>query len=360
MPEHARTRYPSLPPRAEDLEAAASWLVRLVDADSTSGREAPALPAILELAAALGLRSRVMPAAPGRDNVYLAPALDEPAAVLLCTHYDTVPPFLPATFDRAAGVVRGRGACDAKGVAVAMAYGLAHALRAAPNVSAGVLLVCGEETDHLGARAAVASGAFAPRHVILGEPCGMAPAIGQKGLLKLRLTATGHSGHSAYPELGASAIHRLVPALDRLLGAILPADETLGATTLNVGEVRGGIAANVIAPAAEALVLVRCAAPVDAILAAIKALAGREVLVTELSRSEPIDFDTLGEDGAGGRVGAAVPFNTDASILASLGAPVALMGPGDMRCAHGEREQLALADLAEGIERYAEAIIRCS
>lgn len=355
MPEHVRSSYPSLAPSAADLDAAASWLVRLVDVDSTSGREAPAIPAILALADALGLRSRVMPAGPGRDNVYLGAALDGSPAILLCTHYDTVPPFLPATLDRAAGVVRGRGACDAKGVAVAMAYGLVQARRALPDANAGLLLVCGEETDHLGARAAVASGAFSPRHVILGEPCGMTPAIAQKGLLKLRISAAGQSGHSAYPELGASAVHRLVRALDRLLAADLPADETLGATTLNVGEVRGGVAANVIAPAAEALVLIRCAAPVDAILAAVKALAGREVSVTELSRSEPIDFDTLGVES-----GPAVPFNTDASVLAALGARVALMGPGDMRCAHGEREELALADLADGIERYAEAIVRLS
>ncbi len=102
--------------------------------------------------------------------------------------------------------------------------------------------------------------------------------------------------------------------------------------------------------------LVRCAAPVDTILAAIKDLVGPTISITELSRSEPIDFDTLGAEATG----PAVPFNTDASILAALGAPLALMGPGDMRCAHGDREHISLDDLAEGIERYAQALVRLS
>jgi len=351
MPEHTRFRYPSLAPSPSGLEDAASQLCRLVDCDSTSGREAPALPTILAIAAELGLAAEVMPAAAGRDNVYLGAARPK---VLLCTHYDTVPPFLPAR--REGNIIWGRGACDAKGVAIAMLHGLVLAQRAAPTVSAGCLLVCGEETDHLGARAAVAHNAFAPRHIILGEPCGMAPAVGQKGLLKLALATTGQSGHSAYPELGSSAVHQLVSALHELMSTPLPADATLGATTVNIGELRGGIAANVIAPSAEALVLVRCAAPVDSILAAVKDALGPAVSVRELSRSEPIDFDTLGAEV----VGPAVPFNTDASILAALGVPIALMGPGDMRCAHGEREHLTLADLAEGIERYAQALVRLS
>jgi len=351
MPEHARFRYPSLAPSPSELESATAQLCRLVDCDSTSGREAPAVATILAIAEELGLRATVMSAAPGRDNIYLGAA--DPR-VLLCTHYDTVPPFIPAR--REPTIIWGRGACDAKGVAVAMLHGLVLAQRAAPTIRAGVLLVCGEETDHIGAKAAVAQAAFSPRHIILGEPCGMAPAIGQKGLLKLVLSTSGQSGHSAYPELGVSATHRMVSALHALLQAPLPADQALGATTVNVGELHGGVAANVIAPAAEALVLVRCAAPVDTILAAIKDVLGATVTIVELSRSEPIDFDTLGVEV----VGPAVPFNTDASILAALGAPVALMGPGDMRCAHGEREQLSLADLAEGIERYAQALVRLS
>lgn len=356
MPTAARSPYPSLAPSPAELERAAEQLCRFIDAESISGREAPGVEIALTLAAELGLPAERLAVAPGRDNVYIG---DPGPDVLLCTHLDTVPPFIPSRRD--ATTIWGRGACDAKGVAVAMLHGLVLARRAAPAaVRAGCLLVAGEETDHLGARAAVVSGRFSPRRVILGEPCGMAPAIGQKGLLKLRLATTGRSGHSAYPELGASAVHRLVTALSALVSAQLPADRTLGQTTLNVGTLQGGVAANVIAPSAEALVLVRCAAPVDAVLAAVRDLAGPDVVISELSRTEPLDFDPLDDAHDGSGLGPAVPFNTDASILAALGAPVALMGPGDMRCAHGDQEHLTLDALAEGIERYAQAIVRLS
>ncbi|HRE90261.1 MAG TPA: hypothetical protein PK095_14090, partial [Myxococcota bacterium] len=107
---------------------------------------------------------------------------------------------------------------------------------------------------------------------------------------------------------------------------------------------------------AEATLLFRCAAPVDSVRAAVGDLLaadGGDVTMVELSRSEPIDFDHLGEGP-----GPAVPFNTDASLMLELGARVSLMGPGDMRCAHSEREHLSVAELNDGIARYAQALAR--
>ncbi len=346
--------YGSLAPTLERLETAIVQLMRLVDVDSTSGREGPVVPLVHAVAAELGLSARTMPVAAGRDNVLVG--ADDPAAVevLLCTHLDTVPPFLPAR--REATALWGRGSCDAKGIAVAMLHALAIARQAASGAArAACLLVVGEETDHAGARAALETGLFRPRHVILGEPCGTAPAIGQKGLIKLRCEARGRAGHSAYPETGASAIHQLVDALARLRATDLPCDPTLGETTVNIGEIHGGVAPNVFAPDAHATLVIRCAAPVDAVYAAARSRLGPHVEVTELSRAEPHDFETYGEVA-----GPAVPFNTDASYLRLLGAPVALFGPGDMRCAHGEREHLAFSELAAGIEAYARAIVRLS
>lgn len=349
-PSH--TPYPTFSPSPERVSTAVSQLVRLIAADSTSGREEPAVAVALAIAGELGLPAVRLPAAPDRDNLLIGPP---DAAVLLCTHIDTVPPFIAARVED--GRVWGRGACDAKGVAIAMMHALelARATLGA-DTPAACLLVVGEESDHLGAKAAVASGRLSPRHILLGEPCGMRPATGQKGLLKIKVSASGKSGHSAYPEVGSSAVHRLIDALHALVHTAWPKDPSLGETTINVGEIRGGVAANVIASSAEATLLLRCAAPVDAVLAAVDdvlAAVGHEVVATELSRSEPIDFDPLGL-----RPGPAVPFNTDASILLELGARISLLGPGDMRCAHSEREHLAIADLSEGITRYAEAIAR--
>jgi len=351
---HAAPRppYPTLAPSPARLATAVDQLLRFIAADSTTGYEEPGVLAGLAIAAELGLPATRLEAGPGRDNLligHLKPA------ILLCTHLDTVPPFIPGRLERE--VVWGRGACDAKGVAIAMLHGLDLALDLLGRDTAlSCLLVVGEESDHLGAKAIVASGCLTPRHILLGEPCGMTPAIGQKGLLKLRLLATGKSGHSAYPEVGSSAIHRLVDALAAIVHAHWPSDPSLGDTTVNVGEISGGVAANVIAASASATVLFRCAAPVDAVLAALSDLLAAccpDVVAAELSRSEPIDFDALGQ-----KPGPAVPFNTDASYLLELGARVSLLGPGDMRCAHSEHEHLSVADLREGITRYAEAVVR--
>lgn len=340
--------FTSYEPDPETVERAVAQLVRLIDAESTSGREAPAVDEAEAICRELGLPTTRMAAAPGRDNLLVGPA---DAKVLLCTHLDTVPPFIPARRD--ATHVHGRGACDAKGVAVAMLHAL-RALReeAGAEVRAACLLVVGEETDHLGARAAVEAG-LSPAHVILGEPCGLDPAIAQKGLLKLELEATGRAGHSAYPELGTSAVHTLLDALQAIRGAALPRDEALGETTVNVGQIAGGVAANVIAPSARALVLIRCAAPVDAVLAAVTGLTPSGVGVRELSRAEPREFAT-----AGVPTGPAVPFNTDANVLAATGAELLLLGPGDMRCAHAAEERLAVSDLAAGIGAYARLVTR--
>lgn len=348
----AKSSSTSFEPSEEALAQAVTQLVTLIDAESLSGREEPAIAATLTICAELGLPARRMPAGPGRDNVVVGP---ERAEIVLCTHLDTVPPFIGATVD--ATHVHGRGACDAKGIAVAMLHAL-RAVRAAYPAArerVGCLLVVGEETDHLGAKAAVAAG-IRPRHVLLGEPCGLLPAVAQKGLLKLELAASGQAGHSAYPEVGTSAVHLLLDALGALRAARLPADETLGETTVNVGAISGGVAANVIAPDARASVLIRCAAPVDAVLNAVHGVLPPGVALAEVSRAEPRDFDVLGAER--GETGPAVPFNTDANVLAATGARLTLFGPGDMRCAHAPREKLAIADLARGIAAYAGAITR--
>ncbi len=326
----------------EELERAIEHLVSLVNAPSVTGNEAPAVDEAERIARdALGLPVLRMEAKPGRDNLLIG---DANPRVILCTHLDTVPPHIDASVD--ATHVRGRGACDAKGVAIAMLYATARVAQREDCGGLACLLVVGEESTHCGAMAAAASD-LEPKHIVLGEPCGLDPALAQKGLLKLRLEAKGSTGHSAYPELGISAVHRLLDAIERLKRVDLPSDPSLGPTTMNVGRIEGGVAANVIAPSAEAILLFRCAAPVDAILAEIRSRIGSLVSLKELNRAEPYAFDVLGLPP-----GPAVPFNTDAHTLLEMGAAMSLLGPGDMRCAHSAREELSFEDLAEGILAY--------
>lgn len=360
MARHPSEPQPPAAPEATGLDSldsidlAVSHLVRLVDAPSVSGREGPAVAEAEAIARELGLPVVRMPVAPGRENLL---AGDPDPSVLLCTHLDTVPPFLPARLE--IGHVFGRGACDAKGVAVAMLHALRRLRNAGRESGFGCLLVVGEETDHAGALAASRS-ALRPRRVLLGEPCGLVPARAQKGILKLKVEATGRPGHSAYPTAGVSAVHVLLDALARLRAAPLPSSpasdpDGLGETTVHVGRVEGGVAANVLAPDASALLAIRAAAPVADVLAACLAALGPEVAVTELGRAEPRAFDTFGEPS-----GPAVPFNTDAASLEPLGAVLSLLGPGDMRTAHGPDERLAVADLALGIEAFVRAALRAS
>ena len=331
-----------MPPETDELRRAVDHLVDLVNAPSVTGDEAPAVDAAERIARDdLDLSVLRMEAEPGRDNLLIG---DPNPRIILCTHLDTVPPHIDATLSDTH--VYGRGACDAKGVAIAMLYATARLFKSDKGDGLACLLVVGEESTHCGAMAAAASD-LAPEHIILGEPCGLDPAIAQKGLLKLRLSARGSSGHSAYPELGVSAVHRLLDAIERLKRVDLPNDPSLGPTTMNVGRIEGGVAANVIAPSAEAILLFRCAAPVDAILAEIRSRIGSLVTLEELNRAEPYAFNALGL-----RPGPAVPFNTDAHTLLDLGASMSLMGPGDMRCAHSPREELSFQDLADGIDAY--------
>lgn len=341
-------------PTEADVARAMEGLVTLMAADSTSGREEPGVAAAEEVATRLGLETTRLEAAPGRDNLLIAPRGVTEPRVVLCTHIDTVAPWIGPT--RTEDGVHGRGACDAKGAAIAMIHALLVAERALGRApTAACLLVVGEETDHVGARAFAAAPAVHPRHLVLGEPCGVHAALGQKGLLKLAVRADGRAAHSAYPELGRSAIHALVRALARLDAAPMPAEPGWGDTTVNIGLVSGGVAANVLAPAAEATVLIRCAAATRDVFAAVIAALGPDIDVTVLNRVEPRHFDPL--PGPHGEATApAVPFNTDANELGGLGATLHLLGPGDMRCAHGPDEHLSLVDLAAGIAAYAEIL----
>src|SRR5580704_17938954 len=102
-------------------------------------------------------------------------------------------------------------------------------------------------------------------------------ALASKGTLRAVFKASGKMAHSAYPELGDSAVHKLVEVLARLLKLELPITEDIGPSTLNIGQIHGGHAPNVIADKAEAQVLVRLvggSAPVkDAMIEAAKGLA---------------------------------------------------------------------------------------
>lgn len=316
-------------------------LEALVAIPSPTGEERAYTEAVADLLRGDGYDVDLPEAAPGRPNLVARPAGTTPQ-LYFSTHLDVVPPHLPPR--REGDRLYGRGTADTKGPLVAMRE--AARRLAAEGIPTGFLLVVGEEVDHIGARVAAETLDLGGARILLAEPTHNRVVAAQKGLLKLRLLATGKAGHSAFLDRGVSAVHRLLDALARLRSEPWPEDATLGPTTLNVGLIEGGVAANVFAPSAEAVVLFRLAEPVDAILARCDALLGEGVRREVISRNDPVHLDV--PDGFPTCV---IPFNSDASYLAPLG-PVWLCGPGAIEVAHSETEHVDGEALAEGVEVY--------
>ena len=263
--------------------------------------------------------------------------------VVFSTHMDTVPPYVPLGEDDEN--LYGRGTCDAKGIAAAM-IAAAERLRA-ENIPVGLLFVVGEERDSAGAKVANTQ-PRGSRFLINGEPTDNRLALASKGCLRVELFAEGRMAHSAYPELGESAIDKLIAALHDIQALPLPVVEGIGDSTLNVGLISGGRAPNVIADAAEAHLLIRLVGPSDETRAAIlKATAGR----CRVEFSLELPFVRMRRVGSLPTMVA--KFTTDIPSLTAWGEPF-LLGPGSIHVAHTPDEKISKRELLEAVEMYVE------
>ena len=275
-----------------------------------------------------------------RWNVYAGPAGQTPD-LIFSTHLDTVPPYIPFTED--ADFMYGRGVSDAKGIMAAQITA-AEALRA-EGLPVGLLFVSGEERDSAGAIAANEK-PKGSKFLINGEPTDNRLALASKGALRVILRSTGKMAHSAYPELGESAIHKLVEALHNIRAIALPITEDVGPSTLNIGQIHGGHAPNVIADRAEAHILIRLvgdSAPIRA--AVLEAAAG----LAEVDFALEIPFARL--RAVQGLPTMIAKFTTDIPKLTNWGEPL-LLGPGSIHVAHTPYEKLAKKELFEAVDLY--------
>ncbi len=312
----------------------------LVALETPTGSEQAAIDLLEDVLRRAGYRTSRQPVSPGRDNLY---AYREPPALVFSTHVDTVPPFLPVMEDETA--IRGRGTCDAKGLAAAM-VAAAERMAAAGERRVGLLFVVGEENGSDGAKAAAE---FGPRgrFLINGEPTENRLSVGQKGTLRVDLTATGRAAHSAYPEEGSSAIAALLDTIDRIRRLPLPNDPLLGQSTLNLGLISGGVAPNVIPPHAAAQLLVRTVEPTDRLKALI-----REQLSPAVSVAFPVELPFHKAGGAPpGWDTTVVSYASDLPFLAGWGEGYQL-GPGSIKVAHTADEHILKADLYRGVDLY--------
>ncbi|HEU5048887.1 MAG TPA: M20/M25/M40 family metallo-hydrolase [Gemmatimonadales bacterium] len=321
------------------MSLALELIRRLVAVESPSGAEGPATTLLAEYLTGRGYQVELQQVSPGRHNLY---AFRDQPELVFSTHLDTVPPWVPLREDDE--YIHGRGSCDAKGLAAAMVEAAEH-LAAEGERRVGLLFLVGEENGSDGARAAAE---ITPkgRFLINGEPTGNRLSVGQKGALHVHLSVAGRAAHSAYPEEGDSAILPLLDALERLRSMPLPEDPLLGPSTLNIGIVEGGVAANVIPPAASALMLIRTVGPTDGLRAAIRERAGPRVEVRFVAELPPVK----GSAPPGWET-TVVSFASDLPFLAPWGRCFQ-MGPGSIRLAHTADERIAKRELREGVERY--------
>ncbi|MBC7927280.1 MAG: M20/M25/M40 family metallo-hydrolase [Bryobacteraceae bacterium] len=269
--------------------------------------------------------------------------------VTLSTHMDTVPPFFASSED--ASDVWGRGACDTKGIIAAMIKA-AEALVQGRVQNFGVLIVVGEERNSVGAYAAGRDGRGA-RFLINGEPTSNKLALGSKGCLRYEVIARGKMAHSAYPELGESAINKLMDALAAMRAMPMPTDPVLGAATLNVGTISGGRAPNVVADHANAQVIIRIVDDGESCAAASRHAVGDLAELKEVLRLPAVHLGTL--DGFETTV---VAYTTDIPAFGTAWGQPFLLGPGTIHVAHTAEERVPKSELYEAEKIYEQMVRR--
>jgi len=322
----------------------------LIDIESITSNEKQVASCLLEYLSALaehtgGLAER-MEVEPDRFNVF---ACWGDPRVTLTTHMDVVPPFFPSREDDE--FIYGRGACDAKGIIASMIEAAEKLLQEGQRNFA-LLFVVGEERNSAGALAA-ARQPRGSRFLINGEPTDNKLAAGSKGALRYELVAHGRMAHSAYPELGESAIDKLLDTLERIRKIPLPEDALLGPSTLNIGTISGGRAPNVVSDFARAEVMIRLVGSPEGIREAVnRAAAGRaevrEVLMIPALRLKTLDdLETT-----------VVSFTTDIPVFGGAWGQPFLLGPGNIHVAHTMEEKVSKRQLIEAVEIYRRMVKR--
>jgi acetylornithine deacetylase len=268
------------------------------------------------------------------------------------------------------GALHGCGACDVKGF-------LACLLAATTRISAkqlvhsvALVLTAEEEIGCIGSQNLLATGLLKARHVVVGEPTSLHPARAGKSYNLARIRVLGKEAHSAHPTQGASAIYRaahLIEGIETLANSLQHAstDETSRIfdppyTTLNIGMIEGGTAKNIV-PGECGFLLEWRAVPgetsglvIPAVMRLIEELQLNDAAGScevEVLR-EQAGFETAAGspllrrwEQLSGRAAIGVSFGTEAPLMNALTDDVIVVGPGDMRTAHSERECVPVEDL---------------
>ncbi|KAJ5702463.1 Peptidase M20 [Penicillium malachiteum] len=324
-----------------------------------------------------------------RFNIYAYAGENRYPDILLTSHIDTVPPFIPYTLqtptpdtqyiNREDLIIGGRGSVDAKASVAAITFAVLETLQESPDVSLGVLFDVGEEYSGIGMKTFSNSDLnLSPptyKTIIFGEPTGLSLVAGHKGVLGFKVVARGKAAHSGYPWLGQSAISAILPVLQYLeslqylsseQGGLLRS-EKFGASTLNIGVICGGQASNVVPDYAEATVAVRLAdGTPDDTREIIRKAVDR---ITSATGSVSIDFEDLKAGSPPQHLDAdvdgfdviTVNYGTDVPSLkihdqGTQRVKRYLYGPGSIHVAHGDNEAITVGELERAVDGYKKLI----
>jgi acetylornithine deacetylase len=311
----------------------------LVNMESVTGNEGACAEFLCHHLTQRNFHVELQAVTPGRSNVMAFCGRPE---VVMSTHLDTVPPFLPGCEDEE--FLYGRGSCDAKGI-IASQVIAAERLIQEGITDFGLLFLVGEETCSDGAQAANRF-PCGSRYIIGGEPTENKLALGSKGILRVDVRSKGRMAHSAYPHLGDNAIERLLDILTDIRQLPLPYDPVLGASTLNIGVIAGGRASNVVPDEAEAQILFRTVNGAEELRREVSGLLEGRCAYEFVRETPALRMERL--DGYETDV---VAFTTDLPSLTAWGRPF-LLGPGSISVAHSDNEHVRKTDLVSAVELY--------
>jgi acetylornithine deacetylase len=345
------------------------WFVEILNVDSTSGKEAALADLLQERLATERCTVERFEVGDGTANLLFSWGKPQ---VVFCTHMDTVPPYIPPTFDEVLGTMSGRGTCDAKGQIYAM-YEACRILESKGYDGFGLLLLAGEETGSFGAKA------FREQHpgaewLIVGEPTDNCMASASKGTKAFEVTFEGRAFHSGYPQYGISAVELFNDFVNALRSIGFPYDETLGETTWNIGKLQSDNPQNILSDRLTCRVYFRTTFESDEMVSSImKNIAGpqaklrfgrpkvqdgsdvvakevamwqRMMTVKALGGDTPTRYETLE-----GFPTKPVAFGSDAPQLTNFRRKI-LCGPGSILVAHRDDEHIKLQDLHQAISNY--------
>lgn len=368
---------------------------RVLNMDSTSGKEARLADMLAAELSAPGRKVEVFEVGDGTRNVLVSWGRPK---VVFCTHLDTVPPYIPPVImeplhrndsmvsegeknsESVKGCIRGRGTCDAKGQLLAM-YEACKILETKGYDGFGLLLLAGEETGSFGAKAFNAmmeggdrAGIDENAWIVVGEPTDNLMASAAKGTKSFEVTFTGVACHSGYPQNGQSAVMYFNDFVNAIRSIAFPVDPMLGETTWNIGKLNSDNPQNILSDRLTCRVYFRTTFESDQMVCNImknmagedaklrfgrpKAQDGSDIVgkdvalwqksmsVTAYGGDSPSCFDVLpGFDSA------PVAFGSDAPQLKCFSHKI-LCGPGSILVAHRDEEHILLSDIEKAVGNY--------